>query len=86
MQKNAPKKFKNSFQVWQKKIFSNQIKNKYKLIFNQNKKKNFFFWDLVKKSSLKIENLKTGEPGRQVQSFQIFGKHYVGMREDIKTT
>ncbi len=40
----------------------------------------------MKKNSKKIQNLKTGEPGRQVQSFQIFGKHYVGMSQDIKTT
>ena len=48
--KNLQKKTKKipikTFEGWQKFFFSNQIKNKYKLIFNQNKKKKFFFWDL----------------------------------------
>jgi phage regulator Rha-like protein len=43
-QKNLPGLAKKIF-------FSNQTKNKCKLIFNQNKKKIIFFWDLVKKNS-----------------------------------
>ncbi len=60
--KKLSKIFKKSSKIYEKTpkktsrsgknfFFSNQIKNKYKLIFNQNKKKNFFFWDLVKKNS-----------------------------------
>ncbi len=40
-QKNLPGLAKKIF-------FSNQTKNKCKLIFNQNKKKIIFFWDLKK--------------------------------------
>ncbi len=45
-QKLAKKRQKNSkipSRSGKKNFFSNQIKNKYKLSFNQNKKKNFFF-------------------------------------------
>ncbi len=46
IEKSPIKYIENPSRAVKKNFFSNQTKNKYKLIFNQNKKKIIFFWDL----------------------------------------
>ncbi len=58
IEKNTENSSKKPFRAGKKIIFSNRTKNKYKLIFNQNKKKNLFFLGL-KMGTSKISRLES---------------------------